>query len=248
MDGQKPEQTPAPMQFAPGDTIRPQQDNDAQAPGLPAPVESASAAQPLNVPEAGATAPVQPPAVPPVTPVTAQPIATSQPPAVPTEQAEMSGYAAANQEAISWTASEFIAHHKTSGWYFVLLLASSVGAALIWLVTKDIVSALVVMFAGGIFGAYAARQPRQLSYQVDPSGLTIGQKHYGFNEFRSFSVMPEGAFSSIIFSPLKRFGTLVTIYYDPEDEERIIEALSLRLPHEERRPDPIDGMMRRIRF
>jgi hypothetical protein len=167
---------------------------------------------------------------------------------MPAEQAPMPDYAGEADEVITWTASEFIAHHKTSGWYTLLILASVAAAVVIWLLTKDIVSALVVVFASGILATYATRKPRQLSYQVDRSGLTIGIKHYGFDEFRSFSIVPEGAFSSIVFTPLKRFGTLVTIYYDPQDEERIIDALSLRLPHEERRPDPIDGMMRRIRF
>lgn len=245
MDGQQSDQKPTPTQFAPGDTISPQQQTAALP---PAPVVNAneptrSAPQPQQLPDdpqpqpAGAQQPEQPTSSPQQT-TPDQPIPATES-SYPTDQTD---------EVIAWTASEFVAHHKTGGWYVLLLLASVVAAVLIWLGTKDVVSAIVVVFAGGTLAWYAGRQPRQLSYQLDPSGLTIGQRHYSFNEFRSFSVVPDGAFSSVVFTPHKRFGTLVTIYYDPQDEEQIVDAVSQRLPHQERRPDPIDGIMRRIRF
>ena len=241
MDGQKPEQVPAPTQFAPGDTIRPQ-----QAPVTEPTPQSAEPAPPVQLPVQPAQA-VEPAS-------TEQPGEVQNAAPLPNTLEEQPLPAAADyndestDDVITWTASEFIAHHKTSSWYALLLLASCVGAGLIWLVTRDIVSSVVVVFAGAMLATYAARKPRQLSYQLDPAGLTIGDKHFGYSEFRSFSVVPEGAFSSVVFSPLKRFGTLTTIYYDPQDEERIIDAISRRLPQEEHRADPIDGMMRRIRF
>lgn len=239
MDGQKSDDNPTPAQFAPGDTVRPQQQEQAQ-PSQPAQApQQAEIPAPSPISEAPAsdtTAPATP----------SQDLAPSVAPQGSDARPEYRD--AQPDEVISWTASEFIAHHKTSGWYALLLLAAVVAAFLVWFVTKDLVSGLVVVFAGVILATYASRKPRQLNYQIDPSGLTIEQKHYSFSDFRSFSVMQDGAFASIVFAPLKRFGTLLTIYYDPQDEERIINALSGRLPHEERRPDPIDSMMRRIRF
>jgi hypothetical protein len=60
--------------------------------------------------------------------------------------------------------------------------------------------------------------------------------------------MPEGAFSSIVLVPLKRFSPLTSIYYAPQDEERITAMLAAHLPYEERKHDPIDKLMQRIRF
>ena len=246
MDGQKPEQAPTPTQFAPGDTIRPQQ--------VSTPEPILQPAEPVQSPQLPEQAVVSPQPNEAVAPAAAeQPVAASELPSLSPIDAEplsMDDDYSSDQteEIITWTASEFIAHHKTGSWYVLLLLASCMAAGLIWFMTKDIVSAVVVVFAGAMLATYAARKPRELSYQLDPAGLTIGDKHFSYNEFRSFSVVPEGAFSSIVFSPLKRFGTLTTIYYDPQDEARIIDAISQRLPHEEHRADAIDGMMRRIRF
>lgn len=156
--------------------------------------------------------------------------------------------AAAPEESISWMASEFIAHNKPPFWYMALIGGAAVLAALVWLFTKDKISTGVVVVAAITFASYGARKPRQLQYQLTESGLMVGEKYHDYQEFRSFSVVPEGAFSSIVFMPLKRFAPLTTIYYDPADEAKIIDLLAERLPHEERQKDLIDRLMWRIRF
>jgi hypothetical protein len=41
---------------------------------------------------------------------------------------------------------------------------------------------------------------------------------------------------------------LLTIYYDPADEDKIVNALSDMLPHEDRQHDMVERLMRRLRF
>jgi hypothetical protein len=48
--------------------------------------------------------------------------------------------------------------------------------------------------------------------------------------------------------PLKRFATLTTVYYAPEDEDKIVNLLSKHLPLEEHKLDAVDHLMQRIRF
>lgn len=151
-------------------------------------------------------------------------------------------------DSITWTASEFIAHQKTPLWYVTLLGASLVLAAVIYLLTKDVVSSGVVVVGAIALAVYGARQPRQLEYRLDKRGLSVGNRNYTYSEFRSFSVVPEGAFNSIVLIPLKRFALLTTIYYSPEDEDKIIAMLTERLPLEPRKKDAIDRLMWRIRF
>lgn len=150
--------------------------------------------------------------------------------------------------AITWTASEFIAHHKSVNWYIVLGLATVALAVLGWFLSQDVVSSVFVCVIGFTFGLVAARKPREIGYRLDSSGLSLGVKHYPYQIFRSFSVVPEGAFSSIVFMPLKRFSQITTIYYDPSDEGKIIDLLSQRLPLAPRSHDLIDRLMWRIRF
>lgn len=164
------------------------------------------------------------------------------------DEAEFIPMTDAASNPISWTASEFIAHDKTAGWYGTLAGVAVLLAAIIFLLTRDPISASVVIVGAVLFGVYAGRQPRQLPYTLSDHGLHVGSRFYPLQQFRSFSVVPEGAFSSIVFMPLKRFAPLTTIYYPPESEEQIVDILSTELPFVEHRHDAIERLMRHIRF
>ena len=151
-------------------------------------------------------------------------------------------------QAVSWSASEFIAHQKNAGWYGILALAGVVGATLIYLLTRDMISAVMVIVVAVALGALAGRKPRTLQYQIDNQGLQIGEKFYSYGEFKSFSVIDEGALSSIRLLPLKRLMPPLSVYYDPQDEDRITSILAAYMPFEEGEKDAVDRFMHRIRF
>lgn len=157
-------------------------------------------------------------------------------------------FAISSTPAVNWTASEYIAHDKNPGWYLLTILAALVVAALVFLVTRDKVSSVVVAILGIAFVVFGARKPQVLEYSIDSTGVRIGQKQYPFGLFRTFSVVEEDAIRSILLMPLQRFNLPISIYYDPADEQTIVEALSAHLPHEERRMSPVDNLMRKIRF
>ena len=160
------------------------------------------------------------------------------------------GKAAAEEQdpAVTWTASEFIEHHKSAGWYMVLLLIGLAVCTGLYFLTKDkiTVGAIAVCFL--VFGIVAGRKPRVLPYRIDHDGLTVGKRLYTYDEFKAFAVIDEGTFSSITFLPLKRFSPGLNIYYAPEDEARILEALSTYLPVEQGKLDLFEALMRRVRF
>lgn len=175
-------------------------------------------------------------------------------PAIPAPEQEddaggaADGAAPDDGSAITWTASEFIAHDKSLGWYAALGLAAAAFAGMVFLVSRDLISVSVVLVASLLLGIYAGHKPRQMEYRLDAKGLGIGPKHFRYGDFRSFAVIDEGAFSSIVFMPMKRFATPTTIYYPPEEEDRIVAVLSARLPMEERGHDAVDRLMHRIRY
>lgn len=161
----------------------------------------------------------------------------------PLNQSDLSG-----PQDVTWSASEFIAHHKSIGWYATLGLSAIAFAAVIYLLTKDEISTGVVIIAALLFGIAAGRKPRVLEYHLNNAGLLIAQKFYPYSDFKSFAISQEGALSSIIFLPLKRFMPSITVYYEPQDEEHITYVLSQHLPLEQHVPDVVDRLTSRIRF
>lgn len=238
MDGQQPEsQTNEPTwQFKPGETISPRQ--ATPAPASPTPPQSQSVeATPAPKPEP------QPQPAPSATP--AAPAATAPQPTPPAPQPARPQ---PQGDFITWTASEYISHEKTTSWHVGLIGASLVIAVLAWVITKDFITSLVIVVAGSALSLYGARKPNELQYQLDSSGLSIGPRHYLYGDFRAFSVIQEGPFASVSLIPSKRFAPMVTLYFDPEDEDHILTVLGTYLPHQERGADVIEAFMRRIRF
>lgn len=179
----------------------------------------------------------QPPAEPDTQPAAPPPPDPVVPQAAPTPQ-----------NGVTWSASEFIAHQKPAGWYAMLALAAIVLAAGIYFITRDKLSTGVIIFVAIIFGIAGARQPKEQQYKIDEKGVTIGDKNYLYNAFRSFSIVQEEGVESIWFIPLKRFRPPISIYFDPNDGDRIVDILSQFLPVENHQLDAVDRLMHRLRF
>jgi hypothetical protein len=247
---QAPPQTQAePIYAAP----QPQSQPNPQ-PQQPQPV-SVSAPEPAHQPVTQ-PAPVRDYAAQPEVTVSPAPAATAQPapmPAFPTEPLPLGDNDEPDEQpmperSVSWTASEFIAHSKTAGWHLLLVIGAAIIAAVVWFLTKDFISSLVIVVGGVAISFYGAHKPQQMQYQLSNHGLIIGRRQFVFSDFKAFSVIPEGAFSSIALIPTKRFAPLTTLYYDPQDEDSILDILGSFLPLQDRRTDAIDSLMRRIRF
>jgi len=149
---------------------------------------------------------------------------------------------------VDWTASEFVAHQKSAGWYLGLVALTILLGAIVYVLTKDVISTVVVAIVGISFGFFAARKPRELHYALDTSGIHMGEKFYPYNQFKSFSLVEEDAAQSVWLMPLKRFMPIITVYFDPNDQDKIANTLSNFLPFENRQPDAVDKLMHRLRF
>lgn len=153
-----------------------------------------------------------------------------------------------NQSLVQWSASEFIDHQKSAGWFLLLIISAIVFSALVYLITNNFLSTLVVIMASIAFAVFAGRKPRTLTYTLTPNAIQVGSQQYRYDDFKTFSVIEEGALYSIFLEPVKRFALPLTIYFAHSDGEKIFDVLAQHLPHEDRGPDMVDRMMRKIRF
>lgn len=151
-------------------------------------------------------------------------------------------------ETVEWTASEYIAHQRGVGWYVALAGAGILLGALIYLITSDLFSVIVIAIITIIVGVAVGQKPRVIAYRLDQRGLTVGRKFYGYDAFKAFSLVADGPFEAIVFTPLHRFIPPLSIYFAPEDEQKIINVLSTRLPLQPASRDFFDTLMRRARF
>ena len=149
---------------------------------------------------------------------------------------------------ISWSASEFIVHQKTTLWYVALGAVSAVITVVVFVITNNILSGVVVAFACIAMGILAAKKPSIQNYEISEYGIKVGNQQYSYAIFKSYSVIDDGAISCIWLRPLKRLMPTVVMYYAPDDEQNIMDFLDNFLPQEDRKHDMLDRMSRRIRF
>ncbi len=193
----------------------------------PAPTEPTNASQP---PQAGWKFDGKNPSTNPQAPLSQQSPAIS----VPTD--------------VAWSASEYVHHEKDAKWYFAYSGISIAILAVVYLLTRDLISVGILAVLAIGFGVFAARKPETLDYRIDASGIHIGPKLYPVTMFKSFAVVEEGSINSIALMPLKRFMPPITMYCAPEDEKKVEQALGAMLPQETREQDRVDKLMHKVGF
>lgn len=155
---------------------------------------------------------------------------------------------ATSEKAVEWISSGDELRLRASAWRIRMTLLSLGAAAIIYGVTRDIVSAGSVGVVGLLFGLLGSRKPPSLAYTLDNRGITIGQKHYTYDEFRAFTVTDDTMPPSINLVPLKRFLPLLAVHYDPKRRDEIVDILAAHLPLEVYKRDAIDSIINKVKF
>jgi hypothetical protein len=149
---------------------------------------------------------------------------------------------------VTWTGQEFIEHTKPASWFLIVVASLFVICLITFVIVRSIFPVIMIILIGIVFIVVALRKPKEIEYELTNRGIFIGKRLHHYDDFKSFSVVDEGEIASIVFNPLKRFAFPPTIYYELENEEKIVRALVEHLPVVEPLQDPIENLMRKIRF
>ena len=149
--------------------------------------------------------------------------------------------------ALTWQASEYLHHQKQPGWYLLLGLGALV-LMVYGALTRQWLSIGVFLAMGMALAVYASKSPRVLNYRLDEHGLTVGEKFYPYNQFRSFSLSEDLAWHSIELEPVKRLMPRLSIMFDTQHLDRIAATLAAHMPRVDRKPDLVEQISRRLKF
>ncbi len=154
----------------------------------------------------------------------------------------------ADDSVITWEASEYINHQKSPSWYLIMTGATLVLGGILYFALRDVWSLVVLAVMYTAITVYAKREPRVLRYSVSAEGVSIGERHFTYDKFKSFSVMQETGVPSVSLDPTQRFMPAVSIYFTPEDGDKIVDELAKFLPHEQKNSSVVDRAMLKLRF
>lgn len=148
----------------------------------------------------------------------------------------------------TWTASEFVEHEKAGSWYAILAVGAIFLSVIMYVITRQILSVIVVVVMTILFGVYASAKPRTLTYSLMPSGLQIGEKRYPFTTIKSFSIIDEEGLPYIQILFQKRLSIPAVVYAAPDQVNQIADILGQFVPYDQKKRDLADKISSRIRF
>jgi len=149
-------------------------------------------------------------------------------------------------DSITWTASEFIDHSKSFSWYLFFFISILVIGYLVYIFTRSIFSSIVIFILGIALCYISTRKPKDINYGLDDEGIVINNTDYPFSVFKSYTLISEGGLEQIALISVKRFSPDKTIYFEPQDKDKIISLLGEFLPLETNTNDAIDKFMKKI--
>ncbi len=151
-------------------------------------------------------------------------------------------------EGFSWQATEYAHHHRGAGWFALLFIGAAVLGGLIYFFTKDWFAAVTIVIVAILVAIIAARKPDEISYVVTSRGVQIGNKSYGYNLFRSFTVTIDNIEQSIQLFPKRRFMPPLAMFYQQGDFDKIVNYIGEFLPLDNTRAGAVDRLAKRLRF
>lgn len=158
--------------------------------------------------------------------------------------------AAAPQEMLlSWEAPEFIKYAKDAKTWTRGVLLFFGAIAVVFLVSKNILGALLMAICGFTLALYAVKEPRVMAFGISARGLCIGEKIHPFETLQSFWIFydpPEVKELSI--QTKNFFGTYLKVPLGSMNPIEVRKTLLTFLPEIEQKESNFDVIARRLRF
>lgn len=178
----------------------------------------------------------------------------NQPHAVSPEEATVVRDAAApvaevrENNAIEWSASEYVEHEKTNMWFVgAVLVAFALLMFAIFVIKEYTFAVLIVVMTVAVI-VLAKRPAAEMQYNLSSDEISVNDKHFKLSDFRAFGVLQEGAVYYAVLLPNKRFSPGVNVYFSGDLGEQIVDVLGRTLPMEDIKPHFIDKLASRLNF
>ena len=151
-------------------------------------------------------------------------------------------------EPIAWQYKELSYGKKGVVWYVSFGVVAVALVLLAVFVFKSVTFAILVPIMSVAIIFLSMRPPSEIRYSISSKGIYVEDRLYDFSEFRAFGVVEDLDRQSIILLPVKRFSPAVTLYFDEDKGERIVDMLGVRLSIQDVKLDYMEKFIRLIRL
>ena len=150
-------------------------------------------------------------------------------------------------EDIDWVSLDKSSSKKFS-WYLIFIVSTIALGGLIYLITRDLITAIVIVFCGITLLVYSIKKPRSVNYKLTDSSLYVSGKAFKISNFKSFSINNHGLEKAISLVPMKRFYPYLYINLNQEVSADVIQRLSQIIPIQKPSTDIFESFLRLIKL
>ena len=150
-------------------------------------------------------------------------------------------------EELKWSSND-----KTSSknllWYLIFSLSTFLIGGLIYLFTRDLITAIVIFFCGAILLLYSIKKPKTINYRLTDSVLYISEKAFKISNFKSFAINSYGLEKALSLVPMKRFYPYLYVDLNKEVSADVIQRISQIIPIQKHNNDLFESFFRFIKL
>lgn len=164
------------------------------------------------------------------------------------DKKDKAGISPQDKPVFYWQAIDFESHDKPKGWTTMVVLAGVILAGIfvlmgLWLAVAVVAAAIFALLS------QANSRGKKRNYALYDQGVTVDDKVFSFDQFKSFWIFPYQERFVVRFDQLRRFSLPVEMPIDGENPEQIRLFLTKHLPEaEDRGEDVSDTINRWIKF
>jgi len=150
------------------------------------------------------------------------------------------------RQPVQWQAPEYLQDHRSPWWFIAFWAVAIIFMVIAVLLIKSWSFAVLIPAMAAALTIYSHRPPRMISYVLSDKGLYINEKLHPMTEFKSFGIVSDESFPSIMLIPVKRFRLGLTVHFPAEAGEAIVDLLGSRIPMQEIKFDFFDRLTRQL--
>lgn len=150
---------------------------------------------------------------------------------------------------LEWNALEHRDHPKSSRWFVVLAVVTTLLVAIL-LFFANFIGALTTIFVGGLLYYIAQQKPRTVRYRLMVDGIALNNTLYHYRDLEAFNILYEpGEATLVIIRSKRRLAPLITMEIGAADPLPIRDVLLEYLPEDQELSEPVvDVLARRVGF
>lgn len=137
-------------------------------------------------------------------------------------------------DTIEWSAPEYSHKERTNDWFWAIGLITIIACGItIWL--HNYIFAIFIFISGSTLIMFTMREPEEVTFIIENSGMTLGRELHEWNKIKSFNIKnnEKDIYAKLLIETTKHFLPIYTLPLPKDKVNEVKETLQKIIPQSE---------------